>query len=79
MLEPGATVLALSTRTATTLRTVCGGIGNCTACRVRVIVGEWPPGLADRARLGSLVHEGWRLACQFSPRRPVVVQRPAAT
>jgi ferredoxin len=78
-LESGATVLALSARTGTSLRTVCGGIGNCTACRVRVIAGEWPPGRADRDRLGELVREGWRLACQFSARRAIVVQRPDAT
>jgi ferredoxin len=76
-LESGATVLALSARTATPLRTVCGGIGTCTACRVQVVAGEWPAGRADRDRLGGLVGEGWRLACQFSPRRPLTVRRPA--
>ena len=77
-LETGATVLELSARTPERLRTVCGGIGNCTACRVRVIVGEWPAGRVDQARLGALVGDGWRLACQFSPRHAVTVLRPAA-
>lgn len=79
MVRAGATVLQLSAATGDPLRTVCGGIGNCTACRVRVVEGEWPAGKTDRLRLGSLVDLGWRLACQFSPRRAVTLERPAVT
>jgi ferredoxin len=74
--RPGATVLELSAGTSTALRTVCGGIGNCTACRVRLVEGEWPAGKNDRLRLGPLVEQGWRLACQFSPRGAVTLERP---
>ena len=76
MTRLGATVLELSAGTGTPLRTVCGGIGNCTACRVRLLEGEWPAGKTDRLRLGPLVEQGWRLACQFSPRRAVTLERP---
>ena len=69
-------MLALSARTSAPLRAVCGGIGNCTACRVRVVSGQWPTGGTDRARLGTLVERGWRLACQFSPRDAVTIERP---
>jgi ferredoxin, 2Fe-2S len=72
----GATVLELSAGTGMPLRTVCGGIGNCTACRVRLVAGEWPAGKTDRLRLGALVEQGWRLACQFSPRHEVTLERP---
>jgi ferredoxin, 2Fe-2S len=75
-LTAGATVLDLATRGRVPLRTVCGGIGNCTACRVRLIAGEWPAGRTDRLRLGPLVEQGWRLACQYSPRRAITVERP---
>jgi ferredoxin len=69
-------VLELSMDTGTPLRTVCGGIGNCTACRVRLVTGDWPAGKTDRLRLGPLVEQGWRLACQFSPRRALTLERP---
>lgn len=76
-MRPGATVLELSAGTGMPLRTVCGGIGNCTACRVRLLAGEWPPGKTDRLRLGPLVDQGWRLSCQFSPRSAVTLERPS--
>lgn len=78
-IRTGATVLQLSAATGDPLRTVCGGIGNCTACRVRVVEGEWPAGKTDRLRLGPLVEQGWRLACQFSPRQAVTLERPPYT
>lgn len=77
-LAAGLTVLELSRHSGTELRTVCGGIGNCTACRVRVVTGDWPAGKTDRARLGPLVRQGWRLACQWIPRGPLAVERPPA-
>jgi ferredoxin, 2Fe-2S len=72
----GATVLELATRARVPLRTVCGGIGNCTACRVRLITGTWPAGKTDRLRLGALVEQGWRLACQYSPKQAITIERP---
>ena len=75
-MERGVTVLALAARTGVPLRAVCGGIGNCTACRVRVVAGEWPAGRTDLLRLGVLVEHGWRLACQYSPRGLLTVERP---
>ena len=75
----GKTVLELSAATGDRLRTVCGGLGNCTSCRIRVVSGVWPAGRTDRERLGPLVAQGWRLACQYAPRSPVTVERPPAT
>lgn len=72
----GRTVLELSRATGESLRTLCGGIGNCTSCRVRVVAGDWPAGRLDRERLGPFVERGWRLACQFAPRGAVTVERP---
>ncbi|MGH7614335.1 MAG: 2Fe-2S iron-sulfur cluster-binding protein [Gemmatimonadales bacterium] len=74
--EGGVTVIALAARAGVPLRTVCGGIGNCTTCRVRVVGGEWPAGRTDHLRLGVLVGYGWRLACQFSPRGSLTIQPP---
>ena len=72
----GATVLDLADRLDVPLKTVCGGVGNCTSCRVRVVSGDWPAGRIDHARLGPLVNQGWRLACQFVPRGALTVERP---
>jgi adenylate cyclase len=74
----GGTVLELAARSGTALRSVCGGLGNCTSCRVRVMAGELPPVRIDHARLGPLVEQGWRLACQHVAKAPVTVLRPPA-
>jgi ferredoxin len=72
------TVLELAERAGIPLKMVCGGMGNCTTCRVRVVEGDWPPGKTDRNRLGPLVRQGWRLACQYVPRGLITVERPPA-
>jgi len=33
-------------------------------------------GRTDQLRLGVLVEHGWRLACQYSPRGLLTVERP---
>ncbi len=71
-------MLELAGRAGAPLKMVCGGVGNCTTCRVRVVAGDWPPGKTDRERLGARVAQGWRLACQYVPRGPLSVERPAA-
>ncbi len=65
-------------QTGDPLRTVCGGLGNCTACRVRLVAGDWPAGKTDHARLGPLVRRGWRLACQWIPKGALTIERPPA-
>ncbi|HEV8303864.1 MAG TPA: 2Fe-2S iron-sulfur cluster binding domain-containing protein [Gemmatimonadales bacterium] len=75
----GRTLLELAEESGTPLRSVCGGIGNCTSCRVRIVAGELPPGRTDHARLGPLVAHGWRLACQHVPAGHLTVERPPPT
>lgn len=72
------TVLELAERAGIPLKMVCGGMGNCTTCRVRLVEGDWPPGKTDHNRLGPLVSQGWRLACQYVPRGLITVERPPA-
>ena len=72
----GRTVLELAAQGDAPLRNLCGGLGNCTSCRVRLVAGGWPAGRCDRERLGPLVEQGWRLACQFAPRAALIVERP---
>ncbi len=45
---------------------VCGGIGRCGKCAVRVISGHVPVTGADRAFFSKeALEQGWRLACQM--------------
>ena len=74
----GRTILELAELTATPLKTVCGGVGNCTSCRVRVVAGDLPAARLDHARLGPFTALGWRLACQHVPRGSLTVERPPA-
>ena len=48
---------------------MCGGIGSCGTCRVRLVSGEIsPPTLVEEAELGlDEIAAGFRLACQASP------------
>jgi hypothetical protein len=43
-----------------------------------VVAGELPPARTDHARLGPLVEQGWRLACQHIVKAPLTVLRAAA-
>jgi adenylate cyclase len=74
----GRTLLEVAELTDMPLKTVCGGVGNCTSCRVRVVAGTLPAARLDHARLGPLVAQGWRLACQHVPRGPLTLERPPA-
>ena len=74
----GRTLLDIADLTDTPLKTVCGGVGNCTSCRVRVVAGDLPAAPIDHARLGPFVEQGWRLACQHVPRGSLTLERPAA-
>ena len=74
----GKTLLDLADLTDTPLKTVCGGVGNCTSCRVRVVAGDVPAAPIDHTRLGHLVGQGWRLACQHVPRGSLTLERPPA-
>jgi adenylate cyclase len=75
----GRTLLELAELTDTPLKTVCGGVGNCTSCRVRVVAGDLPAARLDHARLGPFAAHGWRLACQHVARGSLTLERPPAT
>ena len=74
----GKTLLDIADLTDTPLKTVCGGVGNCTSCRVRVVAGDLPAAPIDHARLGPFVEQGWRLACQHIPHGSLTLARPPA-
>lgn len=77
--EPGETLLAAGMRTGVDIRHDCGGKGVCGTCRVEVLAGgDALSSVTDpeRKHLGELLDDGWRLACQATPRAPVRLRVP---
>ncbi|MFN2432992.1 MAG: 2Fe-2S iron-sulfur cluster-binding protein [Gemmatimonadota bacterium] len=61
-------VLEASLEELVEIRHLCGGLGMCTTCRIRVVEGAstlGAPSAAELHRLGRhRLEQGWRLACQ---------------
>ena len=83
-LEAGEALMAGAQRLGYRWPTVCGGIGDCMVCKVRVVSGHdvvSPESAAETARLrglrlGGLQHaEPWRLACQMRVNGDVVIEK----
>src|SRR5512140_2571809 len=64
--EPGTTILAAAQSSGVELVAVCGGMGTCGTCRVRLVSGKLsPPTLIEEGELSaSEIEAGFRLACQ---------------
>ena len=87
ILEAGEALMAGAERLGYRWPTVCGGIGDCMVCKVRVISGHdvvSPESAAETARLrglrlggrpGVTQGEPWRLACQMRVNGDVVVEK----
>ncbi|WP_409346595.1 2Fe-2S iron-sulfur cluster-binding protein [Paenibacillus sp. MBLB4367] len=76
--RPGTTLLDAGRKAHVNIRTRCGGKAACLMCKVKVDGGI---GLAkanrnEELKLGSLLDEGYRLACQASVAGPVTVLVP---
>lgn len=71
----GTTVLEASRLAGIPHASVCGGRGRCSTCRIRVMgVTIEPPGAAERTVLDRVgAGADVRLACQFRPRRDLLV------
>ncbi len=60
------------------LSSVCGGMGTCGACKVRLVRGELTPPTPDESvKLSeSEMQSGMRLACQAKIRGSVLIDIP---
>lgn len=78
--KPGISLLEAVRRAGIVLPTRCGGKAGCLMCKVSVEEAESaalrPPGDAERRKLGSLLEQGVRLACQAAVRGDVHVHIP---
>ncbi len=74
----GDSILKAAQLAGIDLVAICGGIGVCGACRVRLIEGRLSPLTgAERKALGSnLLAEGFRLACKAHPLTDVRIEIP---
>ncbi len=79
-MDNGVTVLEAARRAGVTLPTRCSGKASCLMCKVTVDEQEAaqlaPPGEAEGRKLGSLLDQGFRLACQAAVKGTVTVSVP---
>ncbi|MEK3716093.1 2Fe-2S iron-sulfur cluster-binding protein [Paenibacillus sp. FSL R7-0333] len=76
----GVTLLEAVRKAGIVLPTRCGGKAGCMMCKVSVehtdAAGLRPPAEAEKRKLGSLLNEGVRLACQAAVWGDVQVHIP---
>ena len=75
---PGETLLTAAQNTGVELVSLCGGVGACDSCKVRVASGDvGRPTLEEEAIFSEEeIGAGWRLACQVEPLGDVKVEVP---
>ena len=76
--HPGQTLLDVAQSAGVGLASVCGGVGTCEECRVRLASGKLtPPTLIEEAILSKAdLSAGIRLACQAEPLSDVKLDIP---
>jgi uncharacterized 2Fe-2S/4Fe-4S cluster protein (DUF4445 family) len=76
--RPGQTLLEAAQSAGVGLASVCGGVGTCEECRVRLASGKLtPPTLVEEAVLSKAdLSAGVRLACQAEPLSDVKLDIP---
>jgi uncharacterized 2Fe-2S/4Fe-4S cluster protein (DUF4445 family) len=73
----GTTLVEAAGRAGIILNQPCGGEGTCGKCRVELLSDAPPPGDHDCRLLGmEQLDAGWRLACQLSVDRDLLVSVP---
>jgi uncharacterized 2Fe-2S/4Fe-4S cluster protein (DUF4445 family) len=76
--RPGMSLLAVAQAAGVELVSLCGGIGSCDSCKVRLVKGKLsPPTLEEQALFSEVeLEQGYRLACQASAQSDVVLDIP---
>jgi len=77
-ISPGETLLSAAQSVGVELQAVCGGVGTCGQCKVRLTAGSLSaPTLQEREKLGQeLLERSCRLACQALPTSHVTLEIP---
>jgi uncharacterized 2Fe-2S/4Fe-4S cluster protein (DUF4445 family) len=76
--NPGQTLLDAAQAAGVGLASVCGGVGTCEECRLRLVNGKLtPPTLIEQAVMSAEdLSAGFRLACQAEPLSDVKLDIP---
>lgn len=76
--RPGTTLLEAARKAKLHIRTRCGGNAGCLMCKVIVREQSEPIPIRqnESLKLGSLVEQGYRLACQAKVLGNVIVELP---
>lgn len=78
--RPGTSVLRAAREAKIHIATRCGGNAGCLMCKVTVdrenAAALTPPTAAERHKLGPLLEQGYRLACQANIRGAAEVKLP---
>lgn len=72
-------LLAAAQSAGVALSAVCGGVGTCADCKIRIIQGEVSEvqSVEDQTFSQTELSEGWRLACQVFPKSDLVIDIPS--
>ena len=75
---PGETLLSAAQDVGVELISLCGGIGACDSCKVRVASGniDRPTLVEESVFTKGELSDGWRLACQAKPLGDVKIEIP---
>jgi uncharacterized 2Fe-2S/4Fe-4S cluster protein (DUF4445 family) len=76
--ETGISLLSVAQETGIALASLCGGVGVCDSCKVRLISGKLSePTLEEQALFSDIeLTSGYRLACQSYPLSDVTIDIP---
>lgn len=74
----GLTLIECARKLGVELISICGGVGKCKSCKVRVMEGRFSEvtSAEQRAFTDEELESGWRLACQAYPQRDCMVYVP---
>jgi uncharacterized 2Fe-2S/4Fe-4S cluster protein (DUF4445 family) len=76
--EPGLSLLNSAQDAGISIASICGGVGICDSCRIRLIDGNLSAPTLEEKSLFSVddLHSGYRLACQSYPQSDLVIEIP---
>ncbi len=76
--EQDQSLLAAARQAGIALAAVCGGVGVCGACKIRLVSGELSPlTVVEKKEFNTEeLKDGWRLACQVYPLSDVKIEIP---
>jgi uncharacterized 2Fe-2S/4Fe-4S cluster protein (DUF4445 family) len=74
----GSTLLEAAQSAGVAIASLCGGIGSCDSCKIRLVTGQLtPPTLEEQATFSLAdLQAGYRLACQAQPLTDIILDIP---